>query len=140
MDDSGSGNHIHKDILWELEFSLDKGHDRDTWQPLNFLKTVIKWKNSPVTSDGVCTKGMKSAKFDFLTELFINGCLARSKLLSTLFPSRGQETSVRDDDWGFLLLLSTKIFFLFIQIIQCYVLFSAIIIYVVNSPPKNCLL
>lgn len=50
------------------------------------------------------------------------------------------ETSVRYDDWGFLLLLSTKIFFLFIQIIQCYVLFSAIIIYVVNSPPKNCLL
>ena len=66
-----------------------------------------------MTSDGVCTKGMKSAKFDFLTELFINGCLARSKLLSTLFPSRGQETSVRDDDWGFLLLLSTKIFFSF---------------------------
>ena len=32
MDDSGSGNHIHEDILWELgELSLDKGRDRDTW-------------------------------------------------------------------------------------------------------------
>lgn len=83
---------------------------------------------------------MQSAKYDFLTELFISGCLGRSKLLNTLFPSGGQETSARDGDCGFLLLLSTKTFFLFIQIIQCYVLFSAIIIYVVNSPPKNCLL
>lgn len=114
MDDSGSGNHIHEDILWDLgELSLDKGRDRDTWQPLNFLKTGIEWKNSPVTSDRVCTKEMQPSKYDFLTELFINVCLGRSKLLSTLFPSGGQETSVRDDDWGFLLLLSTKIFFPF---------------------------
>lgn len=80
-------------------------------------ETVIKWKNSPVTSDRVCTKGMKSAKFDFLTELFIKWLLGEGvAFLGTLFPSRGQETSVRYDDWGFLLLLSTKIFFLLLRL------------------------
>lgn len=40
----------------------------------------------------------QSVKYDFLTELFINGCLGRSKLLIIFFSSRGQKTSVRDDD------------------------------------------